>query len=372
MKKALKRVITLMLAVCLSASLLAPAALADDGDEAELNDAPKITSLNLDNIYSIAYDGCVDAKIANQKLQIFYDEMDKLNDQIDAATALAGSSDPFKKLTGTLTFSSLVPNQITGEDKKIYELSVELSKRQIALGGRSMLIAFLNAQYQYEQLRLDLDRMKRDAATMKKMAELGMKSGLEQRTLEQSVSKLENSLNVIGDGVSKLKTQLAVYLDISSNLMEIEEFKGYTSKEAAEIVSAIDFSKDALSAKEQNLSLQIQKLKRDNSYSANGQLESLNYKKLSDQFDVDFESLYKNLLRSSASLKDAETASLISEDSYKFSKLKFSLGMISKIELDNSEAQYLSEGKKLASSKLKFSSAHYSYQAMLGGVWQQA
>ncbi len=368
MKKNFNKTLSLLLAMCLFAFIFTPAAFAEDSEDSS---APKSVLLNLDSVYTLGYEGGVDSKIANQQLQVFYDALDKLNDKMDAAAALAGSPDPFSKLAGTITMNSLIPNQITSENKKAYELSVELSKRQVALGGRTMLIAYLNAQYQYDQLRLDADRLERETATHKIMTELGMKTGLEQKTLEQSLGKLKSSLSVIGDGVSSLKAQLAVFLDIYEPLMQIEPFKGHTASEAESLIAAADYSKDLSAAKEKCLTLQIQQLKRDGSYGVDRQLESLNLKKLNDRFGVDFEAVYKNLLHTQSSLKDAEGACAISEESYNYAKIRYSFGMISKNDLSSFESQYLSDGKKLSAAKLKFSAALYSYQAMLGGVWQQ-
>ncbi len=366
MKKLIRKSLSAVLILCIAAVLSGTSAYAEDGEE------PVRVSLNLDSAYDLSYSGNINSQIAVKKLEAFKNDIEKLNDSINSAWDLSGSADPTSRLYGNLMLQTLIPKQVSQEGKQGAELSSELTKRQVAIGGRSMLASYYSTQLQLGLLKAEYERLAREAGVLKKRAELGLGTELEASSLAQSLDKLKNSLKTIEDSLPRLKTQLALYVGVSEPNMTIEDFKGFSAAEADVILAAIDYSSDLEAAKKANLAIKIQALKIEDSSGAQQDAERLALKKLNDQLPIDFEALYKKLENAAANVKNAEEAYRISGESLKFAQLKHELGIISRLELENMMSQHQSEEKRLQSAKLDFSSALYGYKAMLGGVWQQS
>ncbi len=366
MKKPIQKSISIALSLCLAATLFSVPSHAEDGEET----AP--VSVNMDSVYELSYSGNINSKIAVKKMEAFYHDIRELEDSIHSAWELVGSSDPMTKLYGNLTLQTLIPKQVSDEGKESAELSSELTKRQVALGGRSMLTAYYSTQLQLALLTSESERLARETAALGKMSELGLRTELEANTLAQSLDKLKSSVKTIEDSLSRLKTQLAIYIGASEQDMTIEAFQGCSAAEAKGLLTAIDYSADLEAAKKASLTIKIQELKIKDSDGAQKDAERLALKKLNDQFPIDFEALYQKLSYAASDIKNAEEAYRLSGESFKYAELKYGLGIISRLEFENTRSQHLSEGKRLELARLAFSSAHYNYKAMLGGVWQQS
>lgn len=364
MKKRIKQSIAAIVALCVVTSLGISAAAADTAEETKI-------SVNLDSVYDLAYAGNIDSEIADLSLKNFYAELDDLEDQIDGAWALMTSADPVSQMYGSIMMDSLMPKQVSSAGKESTELSAELSKKQIALGGRSMLMAYYNAQLQYEQLRVEADKASGDADAARVMASLGLKTELEVQSLEQSLDKLNHSIEAIEDSISKLKTQIALYINVDESELLIDSFEGISAEKADEFLAAIDYSADLASSTDNSMTIKIQKLKVKDSSGYQKDIEQLKLDQMTDQLPPNFDELYKELSQATLNFKDEEAAYQISESNYKYAEMKFGLGIISKLDLDNAHSQCRTEQNKMQSSSLAFSAAMYNYKAMVDGIYQQ-
>lgn len=369
MKSFLKKSASIALSLCLAFSL-ATLAFAQSEDDAETEkETPVIT---LDTVYDLAYSGNIDAKIADKRLEAFYKDVKDLDDKLESAWDSMSGGDPYSQIGGSMAVSSLASQQVSAEGKKMTQLSSELSKRQVALGGRSMLIAYYNAECKSEIISAEIGRITKEVEAAKKMSSLGFKTGLDVKSAEQSLGKLKSSQKELQDGISKLKTSLAVYLGISESKLSIGDFTGFTASEAKELFDGINYDADLKTATESSLTIEIQELKVKDNDGLKQQAESMALKKLNDQLPVDFEALYNSLSHASDSLGDAEKAFDVSLEGYEHTQLRYGFGLASKLDLERAKAQYLTETQNLEAAKLDFSTALYNYKAMLGGVWMNS
>ena len=248
---------------------------------------------------------------------------------------------------------------------------MESAKKQIGLGGRSLLLACYSLEAQAGQLQASSETLARGLASTRKMQQLGMATADAVKTLEQSQRTLETSMTAVKNSLATLKTKLSLYIDVDEAQLVISPFAGYTAQKAKETVSAIVYDTDLKTAREACYRIKIQTLTVQDSSGTKKSIESLTLENLKKQFPSAFSDLYQAVNTGAVGIETAEAAYAISQRNAAMAELKLRLGMISRTEYQNILSQQRGSGYALESAQLDFLSSLYAYQAMVGGIWQQ-
>lgn len=363
MKRTIIRSALLVLCLILGCGSLTGALAADT--------AAAQTTVSLDNVYELAYKNNVSAKIAQLNLQQLYDGIEDMQDALDAAWSLSHSGSPEYAQYGSNLLKTLMPNQISSETKRSTELSVESAKKQIGYGGQSMLIACYSLEAQYGKLGTTAETLARGLASTRKMQQLGMATADTVKSLEQSQKTLASSMTAVQNSIAALKTKLSLYIGVDEAQLVIAPFAGFTSQKASDTLAAINYDADLKTAREACYRLKIQALTVQDSSGTQKDIENLTLENLKKLFPAAFSDMYLAVKTKAAGIETAEAAYAISQRNAVLAELRLRLGMVSRTEYLNVLSQQTSDRYALESAQLDFVSALYTYQAMVGGIWQQ-
>jgi hypothetical protein len=220
MKSRYKKLISV--ACCLTVVFsFALSAAADEADEKQ--------TVDLSNVYELAYENNANAKIADLNLKAFYEGLEDLQDSIDAAWAMMEMPGEVGEY-GSQLLAQLIPLQVSREGRQSTELGIESAKKQAALGGQSMLVAYYGLLAQQDGLAASGQKLARSLSSAEVMFSLGMVTADNVNELERSQEQLEATMQQLSNATATLRSNLALYIGEKEDTMEISAFEGTSGK----------------------------------------------------------------------------------------------------------------------------------------------
>lgn len=357
-----KRYFSLLVCVLLSAVCLAPYAVAADMTSQANGE------INLENIYELAYKANTDSKIADLRLKQLYDSIEDIQDALKDAREAARSADPLISQYGKNALIALFGQQITDETKKSTELSVELTKRQLALGGQALLASYYSVIIQNSELELSAGKLERGLKSAKIMQQLGMVTSDAVAVQENSLNSVRGAAIELQSALSDLKSQIGFYIGTKETVLTISPFEGTPSADATEILSSINYDEDLKAAQKNSFAIKIQTLIAEDSSNKQRGIDSLKLDKLRAELPAKLKKAHSNLSVKAAALENAESAYALSKRGLEIAELKYKLGMISKNSHQDSVSDLAAKENALTSAQLDFITFLYTYRAMVNGV----
>jgi outer membrane protein TolC len=362
MKNHFKKLISAACCLAMVFSLVSAAAAEED--------TPEKQTVDLSNIYELAFENNANAKIADLNLKAFYDGLEDLQDSLDAAWAMAGMPGEAGAY-GSQLLRQLMPMQVSSESRQSTELGIESAKKQVALGGQSLLVAYYGLLAQKDGLEASKQPLDRGLSSAKVMLSLGMVTEDSVSELERSRQQLDAALQQLENAAVTLQSKLALYVGKKEDVMEIAAFGGIPGKEADADVAAVDYDADLALAEENCYALKIQAFTVADASGIQKDIEQITLSSMKSEFPAAFHEAYLALQEKAAALAIAESSCSANDRALEVATLKLSLGMISQNAYEDAKAQVEAGQSSLILAQLDFISAQNTYAAMVDGIWQQ-
>lgn len=364
MRISAKRYFSLLICTVLAAACLAPYAVAEDvASQAK-------AGINLDNIYDLAYTANTNSKIADLRLKQLNESIEDMEEALKDAREAARSDDPVISEYGVNALIALFSKQISDETKKSTELTVELTKRQLALGGQALLATYYSVEIKNNELGLSADKLARGLKSAQIMQKLGMITADAVAAKELALNNLSASANDLQNTLSDLKTQIGFYIGVDEPDLVISPFEGAASAKAKELLSSINYEEDLKAAQENSFALKIQTLVVKDSTGSQQSIEKLKLENLKAELPAALKKTHSIVFAKAKALENAEAAYALSKRSLEIASLKYKLGMISKNSYQDALSNLSAKENALSSAQLDFISSLYTYKAMVSGVGQ--
>jgi outer membrane protein TolC len=272
---------------------------------------------------------------------------------------------------GSQLLRQLMPLQVSSESRQSTELGIESAKKQVALGGQSMLVAYYGLLAQKDGLEASGKKLERSLSTAEVMLSLGMMTEDSVNELERSRQQLEATIQQLQNTTVTLRSRLALYIGEKDDTMEITVFGGIPGEEANAVVAAVDYDADFAQAEESCYALKIQALTVSDATGAQKDIERVTLNSMRSEFPSAFHETYLTFQEKATALSIAESTCTANERALEIATLKLSLGMISQNAYEDAVTQADTGLSALTLAQLDFISARNAYAALVDGIWLQ-
>ncbi len=266
-------------------------------------------------------------------------------------------------------------------DKAI--LQIEMGNKSIVWGAQNLYLAHSSLKRQRDELLQNLELLDNQINIMKLQEELGMITLLDLNGVINQRDQIILGITTLDIQISNLKRELNIMLGLSYyEDLNLED----TFIIDKTIISAINYEDDLKIATKNSYSIQIKKLDYDiqynnmrwaDRYGSSDEFRAARRSLESTEIAIDAE--YKVVestlikayqeLQNKVAVLDNENKNLEYEgQKYDALKLKYELGMISKIELNQAESEYYSKYNKAKTAEQNLFQMFLQYQAFLRGM----
>lgn len=233
-------------------------------------------------------------------------------------------------------------------------IQAEMGNQQIIWGAEQLFLTYNTLTKQIQEQSNQLEFLNKQLAIMKQQEELGLIITSNYKNMEKNIKDMEFALKTMKNQLASLKGQLNVMFnqDYDYNLI-IEK----TPEFDLDLLLKMNFEQDYKIAEPNSYSILL-KLLND---SAQWEAEERNFK-------LKFKDCYNNVFTKYESLKLAEGRLDEKKETYKQYKLKYDLGMISKIAYEEQKLALDNQELEVQIAKEELFKAYRQYEWMMKGL----
>ena len=294
-------------------------------------------------------------------LQSLESNIDMLEDQLDALEKL--------------------PSQIMELEKTILQL--EMANESIILGAQNLYLGYHTLVRELDGLAKNLELLEDQINIMTLQEELGMITSLDLMGLENQRDVLELAIATMESQLNNLLGQLNIMFGQDFDWeLEIEN----TIKIDEDDIVDIDYKDDLKKARRNSYAIKIKDYdneisdhnlwwaerygKRADRRTAERDLENaeIELEQENKNVELTFHNSYENVQAKFSAYENAVKVLEYEKKQYEILELKYELGMISKINFKQGEAEYKSQMNKFTAVEQDLFQAWLVYEALLQGI----
>ncbi len=231
-------------------------------------------------------------------------------------------------------------------------LQTEMGNKMVIWGAEQLYLSYNSLEHQIRQQRSQLFLLLKQQNAMKLRQELGMVTSSNYKSFETGVKELQFAVDTMTEQQRSIKEQLNVMLNQNHDtIIKIVA----TPELNRDLLDEMNFDDDYEEAEWKSYNVML----KDDSWEREAEER---------KFKLDFKKSYQNVLDKQESVELGEFKLENQKELFKFSQLRYKLGMISKISFDEQQMTYDNEKLKLQISKEELFKAYRQYEWMKKGL----
>ncbi len=230
----------------------------------------------------------------------------------------------------------------------------EIAEGQIIWGAQQMYISYNSLTREQEKMTLNRSFLEKRLNIIKIQQQFGMATRKDLKSLESQLRDLDIAIKSLEEGRDSMKGSLNLMLgqafDIDLTIQDTPELD--SSK-----ITELDYDEDLDKAIVQSYNIFLQ----DSSDDEERQAEK-------DKVRFDFDKSYKAVKDKKVALDNEKYKLNNEQENWDIVQLKYSLGMISRVELESGQVAFKSQVLKVTTAKEDLLKAYTAYNWMLKGI----
>lgn len=231
-------------------------------------------------------------------------------------------------------------------------LQTEAGNKMLIWGAEQLYLSYNSLEHQIRQQRSQLYLLLKQQNAMKLRQELGLVTNSNYKSFEAGVKDLNFAVDTMTEQQKSIKEQLNVMLNQNHDTVLVIEA---TPELDDDLLEEMDFDEDSKYGEWKSYNVRL----KDDSWERDAEER---------KFKLDFKKSYENVLDKQESVELGEFKLENQKELFKFSELRYKLGMISKISFDEQQMTYDNEKLKLQIAKEELFKAYRQYEWMKKGL----
>lgn len=271
------------------------------------------------------------------------------------------------------------------------KVQTEMINNQMVWTGENLILAYNSLEIEKENIDRNLALLQSQLKALNIKKELGLVAKIDVENLQLSIDDLNYNKKNLNTQQDNIKRQLNLLIAQPYNTqLEIT----FAPEINYDKIDTMNFQEDLDNSKDKSYALKIQEYELeakqtavDRSYDNDDEdddedereqeyalaLEDLDNEKLKAQdterqYILSFKSLYEEVKDKKEALDIQKKKFEYQKDSLKSSDLRYSLGLISKMEYDSSKESYNNQEAKVESAKIDLAKTYKKYEWLLNGL----
>ena len=281
--------------------------------------------------------------------------------------ALMSSQNQLRETTQTLE-----------ESLEVTRINLDATRQLLIYNGQALLSSYYKIENQLDELDNSMVSLTRQKNMMEAMVRAGQVTELEYNNLTFSVDSLKNTRASIERQKASLLKQINLLIGIDvDTIQEIAPFEAMLAKNSeGEQLSREDADAEYALALEANFSLKAEELTYQQKYkknysSAETRSQEVKLKNAKQNFELAFYNCFDSIFTQYDLLSQAHNTLLLKEQDLRVADVKYSLGQISKNDLEEAKSAVVAQKIKIQAAQIDYMNAYLKFQCFQNGGMPQ-